>query len=303
MKAAAILPWIRAARPAAHGMIALPLLFGQAIALRVSGQFHPEWFLVIHLFGLLLQVYVLYLNDYADEALDRTNRTYWLSGGSRVIPDGQLTGRQLYRAAFLPLFAMLGLSLAGLAGERPGFPGLVALALLLGWSYSLPPLRSAYRGLGELHQALACGILLPLGGYYLQTGSLALFPWPFLLPVALLFYAMNIVTALPDAPSDRAGGKLTYPVRNGAREARRNAVLFLAISYIVAGYVSRSWLPVPLMAGLACLPALLMLLALCRREREAGAGLRWFVLVTTASPAWLLTAWTALMFWRGPHHA
>ncbi|MGB1582129.1 MAG: prenyltransferase, partial [Nevskiales bacterium] len=201
-------------------MIAIPLLFGQALALVAGESFNWQWFALIHVFGLLCQIYILYLNDYADEALDRINQSYWLSGGSRVIPEGHLTGQQLYAASFIALGGLLVLSAVGYTLGRGWMPALTGLALVLGWSYSLAPIKASYRGYGELHQAFSCAVFLPVMGFYLQVGSLVAFPWALLLPLVLIFFAANIITALADATSDKLGGKQTYPVRHGDARAR-----------------------------------------------------------------------------------
>ena len=94
--------------------------------------FDWSWFVFCLFFGLLCQAYCLYLNDYADEALDRNNQDYWLSGGSRVIPDGYLSGQQLYRGALWLAGILVLLGLVVVTADRPWMPLLVAAALVLG---------------------------------------------------------------------------------------------------------------------------------------------------------------------------
>ena len=52
---------------------------------------------------------------------------------------------------------------------------LVIFALLLLWLYSFKPVRLSYRGGGEILQALGTALVLPLLGFYAQSGSLAPF--------------------------------------------------------------------------------------------------------------------------------
>lgn len=290
-------------------MIALPLLWGQAVALVVTQQFDWLWLVICQLFGVLLQAYCLYLNDYADEPLDRLNQTYWLSGGSRVIPDGQLTGRQLYRAAMVLLGLLLVLSVLVYFGGRAWLPALTGVAIVLGWSYSLPPLKASYAGLGELHQAISCGVVLPAIGFYLQSGSLVAFPWLALLPVALIFFASNIVTALPDVASDRQGGKRSYPVRHGFATAHKHALMVSATAYVLLVVVNvqltgEAW------AGLLLVAPALAALAFGWRppltapaESPAPPALKRFMVLTIGGHAWALLAWTILLFWRGAQPA
>lgn len=297
--------WWRAARPVAHGMIALPIIWGQALAWSVAGEFMWHWFLLIQAYAVFLQVYILYLNDYADEAVDRLNSTYWLSGGSRVIPDGQLTGRQLYKASYVALAGMLLVAIACATLGRPMMLLWVLLSAALAWTYSLAPLKSSYRGWGEVHQAVACGAVLPLMAYYLQAGSLAAFPWLMLLPFSLVFFAGNIVTALADTPADERGGKRSFPVRHGEKVARRAAVVLLALSYgltmILRGPgISEYWMGLtvgmpPLIILALVFRGRLLAVADAARQRECKR----FVLILSASQLWFLVSWTILLCWQG----
>lgn len=297
--------WLAASRPLAHGMIAIPLLWGQALALLVTQAFHWQWFIIIHVFGLLCQVCALYLNDYADESVDRLNRTYWLSGGSRVIPDGYLTGQQLLRASLLACFLLVLLGFAGFALGRAWMPLAACMAAGLAWTYSLSPVRAAYRGYGELHQALSCGAFLPLVAFYLQAGTLADFPWGFLLPACLIFYAGNIITAIPDVTSDEQGGKCTYPVRHGGARARRDAVLLLLAAYLMAVVVSAPWLAWPLTGLLVSGPAIAVLLYIHQSGLVVTAEVsnrpmcKRYIVLATVSQAWVMVLWSCLILGRG----
>ena len=298
--------FVRAARPLAHGMIALPLLWGQVVALLVSGRFEWSAFVAIHLFGVFCQIYILYLNDYADEAVDRKTSGTWLSGGSRVIPEGGLSGAQLFQAAFVALAGIVLLSLFCAAYlDRPWMLPLCALAAVAGWTYSLAPLKSSYRGTGEIHQALSCGVLLPLIAFYLQYGSLAPFPWPLLIPVYVIFYAGNLVTALPDVDADRRGGKLSFPVRHGEPRTVRLIGFLLLLAYLSAIALSRDWVSPFCMVVLVSGPALVLLALVAptirdpTRVTESMAGRLRFASITTASQAWMLTAWTCVLLWHG----
>jgi 1,4-dihydroxy-2-naphthoate octaprenyltransferase len=296
--------WIQAARPAAHGMIFIPLLAGQALAFRIHGVFDWSWFFHLVLYGILYQIYVLYINDYADEELDRDNHTYWLSGGSRVIPQGKLSGQALWFGSWVILGLLLAQALYwGVGLKRPGMSLLMIGAVGLGWAYSLPPLRLSCRGHGEILQGVGCGVLLTLTGFYTQVGSLESFPWMAGVPLFLIFYAGNIITALHDYPADLAGNKRTYPVRLGQRRSRKHILALLFCAYILISWVTPNLTnPVSLFA-LAQTPSLLILLIvkskgwLERGDIENTDECQKFVLWTTLSQVWLLLAWITSLFW------
>lgn len=231
--------WVQAARPLAQVNILVPLLFGQAMAFATTGRFHPGWLYVCAWLGLLLQMLIVFANDYVDRETDAGNATYArFSGGSRVLPQGRLTPEALRVAAWvvLGLLGLAGGALALFAG-RPGVLGLAGATALLVWAYNFPPLRLAYRGHGELVQGLGTGVVLPLLGFHVQSGGFAGFVWWALVPMVLLGAVGNIVTALPDYPSDRASGKRTYPVKRGQWLARRHALELLAVAAACSGLV------------------------------------------------------------------
>ena len=299
-----IQPWIQAARPAAHLMIFLPLFIGQVFVFHVYQQFSLTFFMYTLLFGALYQIFLLYLNDYADEAIDLTNEQYFLSGGSRVLPQGKLQPHDLLTGAKAALVVMLALSFyLAVFADRPWMPVGAALAIALCWAYNLRPLQLSYRGHGEILQGLGCGALLPLGGFYLQHGSLQEFPWIALAPLYLIFHAGNIVTALPDYRSDKEGHKNTHPVRHGERRARTTALILLAIAHV--GVVLASLHLPPIGLAIMVLPSGLMLVLIVKSGmlRKADAAqfpiCKRFVTWVSASQAWLLGAWTGALLLAG----
>lgn len=281
-------------------MILLPLLIGQSFAARIDGRLDLFAFLCAGLFGLLYQVHLLYTNDHGDEATDRLNTGYWLSGGSRVVPDGVLESEQLLVGARIALALLSAWTvLLALGFERPWMLFACLLAVLLSWAYHRPPLRLSYRGDGEVLQGLGCGVLLPLIGFYLQRATLAGFPWAALLPLYLLFHAGHIVTALPDLRSDQASSKRTLPVRVGEKRARRIVLTLLALCglSILMAATDLSWTERALVVGPA--GVLLAGLALCDLSSRAGTdtlpATRSFVSWVSLSQAWMLCAWIAVL--------
>lgn len=227
--------WLRALRPLAHGNIAPPILLGQAFAVHGGHDVGLGGFALAHAFGLIDHAFIVLANDLADHETDRDNDTHTLvSGGSRVVPEGLLSLAQLRRGAWLAGLGLLALTgLAALLFARPLAPlfALAAIGLLL--AYSHPPLRLSYRGGGELLQGLGVGAVLPLWGFYAQVDSLDGFPWIVLAPLIALHTVGNVITALPDTPSDARAEKRTWPVRVGERTARGHVLV--ALSAILVG--------------------------------------------------------------------
>lgn len=288
--------WLQAARPLAQVNIVVPLLFGQAMAFAVTGRFHVGWLWACAWLGLLVQLLIVFANDYADRDTDARNSTFArFSGGSRVLPDGRLTPAALRSAARVVL-ALLVAVCAGLAvfAGRPWSLALAAATGLLVWAYNFAPLRLAYRGHGELVQGLGTGVVLPLLGYYAQVGGFAGFVVWSLVPMVLLGAVGNIVTALPDHPSDRASGKRSYPVKRGQYLARRHALELLAISAACSGLV----LPVS-RVGAALLAAPVLAVAalavplLGSADAENRAECERFAVIVAGAAHLLVLLWAA----------
>jgi 1,4-dihydroxy-2-naphthoate octaprenyltransferase len=275
-------------------------VLGQALAYAVTGSFSWRAAALVHLFGLLDHLYIVFANDYADREVDADNDTYTLySGGSRVLVEGRIEPTSLRRAAFAMAGGMVALGL-GWSMERPFFVLLAVMAIALLWAYSYPPLRLSYRGGGEVLQGLGLGVVLPMVGYYGQAGSLAQFPWAVLVPLWVLGFAGNIVTALPDEPSDRRGDKRTWPVVRGSAVARRHAVVLIAFGAILTSFVGP-----PLGTGAKLtvvglpLAALLGSLAFIgRAEPERRRPMLAFVTLLGGAISLVWVAWSVALFLR-----
>ena len=142
---------------------------------------------------------------------------------------------------------------------RGGWP-ILAFALLGGAAaifYVAPPIRWAYRGLGELVIALSYGPWMVLGSLYLHTRSVS---WDALvasLVPGCLIMALAVVNAIPDYHQDRLVGKRNLVVRLGRRRA---VSLYLALAAaglaVVPVGVAFGVFPVATLAALLALPLL-----------------------------------------------
>ena len=296
-----LLAWIQASRLLAQANVAVPLLYGQALAYGVSGRFDLELLVWAQLFGLADQLFIVYANDAADAEADVANETFNLySGGSRVVPEGKLSPRELGVGAVVAAVAMTAVSLhLAITKARPAMVGVLAAALVLLWAYSYRPIRMSYRGYGELLQGIGVGVVLPFAGYHAQTGSLDL-PWLALVPSFLLAWAGNLTTALPDAPADASTAKRTYPVRHGERRGRRDSMIAIALASLTAPLAAPTGSPVAwLVAALAPLAVLAVNL---RWVATADAGHRrrclWFVTFNGGAITAAYLSWSAALVLR-----
>lgn len=289
--------WLQASRLPSQSYIFFPLLLGQALRYAQTGQFNGTVFLLLHLHGLFLQLFIVYANDRADIETDRLNTTFTIfSGGSRTLVNGLITVRENYAAVLtvIVLNAAVGIALTALFHIRLALP-LIALSLGLLWLYSFPPVRLSYRGGGEFLQMMGVGLVLPVSGYYGQAGDLIAFPWhllAFILPCQL---ACAMATALPDEPSDRASCKRTAAVLLGPGVVQRMIIGLNGASIISFFLFSPSPLHYTIVAIL--LPAVCFTGMIELRTSSQPGSRRMLLFVTCAVGAnVLLMAGAALLF-------
>lgn len=251
--------WVQASRLIGQLQLHLPMWLAQGLAYALTGTFSVGACVWLTLFGIFDGLFISYANDVADAETDARNSTFQLfSGGSRVIVEGKLTRKALAIGALLMLGAMVALCFDA-QSQRPLVWGFFAAAFFLMHAYSFAPLKLSYRGHGEALQMLGCGVVLPLLAWYIQTGDLERFPWLTLGPFALFAYAGNILSALPDVPSDAECHKRTYPVRRGELPARREAFAMI-LAGVIMGTVLAYQEGLPLLAvALVVMPASLVM--------------------------------------------
>lgn len=168
-----------------------------------------------------------YADEYADLDTDSMTRRTWFSGGSGVLPEGRLPPRFALHMAL----AMLAISLAlAIAGWLWGifsldYLALLSISLILGWSYSMPPLRLERRGWGELDNAFLGGFSMVLAGYLPQAGNVDLYSLLFCLPMFLVVLINLIPVHWSDREADRTVGKITLVVRLGEKASELYLVL------------------------------------------------------------------------------
>jgi len=109
------------------------------------------------------------------------------------------------------------------------------IGVISSYFYVGPPLRLAYRGIGEIIVGVNFGPIMTLGAYYVQTGSWTNLTEPFLasLPIGLLIAAVLWINEFPDMDADRAVGKKTLVLRLGYLRSVSVFIALLALSYLL----------------------------------------------------------------------
>ena len=234
----------------------LPYLLGAAWAYAVAGTFDAPLFWS-GLAGVVLAVVgVEAFNEYFDSQM----------GTDRVFNPDELPPMSGW-VKWLGIAAFAGALAVGLyLTYRGGWP-ILAFAVLGGLAaifYVAPPIRWAYRGLGETVIALSYGPWMVLGSLYLHATAVTWGAFFASLVPGFLIMALAVVNAIPDYHQDRLVGKRNLVVRLGRR---RGVWLYLALA--AAGLVTATAGVAVGLFPVACLAALLALPLLVSSARVA----------------------------------
>lgn len=228
----------------------LPYLLGSVWAEKVAGHINSLVF-GTGLLGIILAVVgVEAFNEYFDARM----------GTDRVFNPEDLLPMS-NAVLWIGISAFLGAASIGVFLTTQGGWPILVFAILGGLAaifYVAPPIRWAYRGMGETMIGLSYGPWLVLGSVYLLAHKVAWDAALASLVPGFLITALAVVNAIPDFHQDRLVGKRNLVVRLG----RRNAVwLYLSLSaaallMVVIGVVAGLF-PIGCLVALIALPFLL----------------------------------------------
>lgn len=214
-----------------------PYLLGQVIAWNVNKtlSWHYSWWGFL---GILLALTgVELLNEYFDAK----------GGGDRIF----LEEKPEIPAYFflLGIFAFVLAFVIGLyLTLRVGWPILLFsfLGFLGAYFYVGPPIRWAYRGLGEIVIALSYGPFMVLGSFYLQVKRIDFIPLFASLICGLSLFCLALLNEIPDYYQDRLVGKRNLVVKLG----KQNSVRLLSLTLTCLLFllvVGVAWKQIPLL--------------------------------------------------------
>jgi 1,4-dihydroxy-2-naphthoate octaprenyltransferase len=264
------LRYFAATRPAFLSAALVSCLLGLASAHYSGLGLQPSLAVVTVLFALVAHAGANVLNDYYD-ALNgtdavNTERVFPFTGGSRFIQNGVLSAAQTARFGFvlMGLVALAGVWLMLQSALALAYIG--AAGLLIGWTYSAPPLRLNSRGWGEL--CITVGFLLiVIGADFVQRKGFALMPIVVGLPYALLATNLLYINQFPDRRADIQAGKLHWVARLELHHARWGYLLIALTANAFLGYgVMSGALPKLALCALLALPLSLKAFAVLHRH-------------------------------------
>ena len=293
--------FIKLSRPLPILGVFLTFGLGTGIARYLGASIDWPVYLLSQAWVTLLQLSMHYLGDYFAHPADVANtpRTPF-SERSDALGPGKLSRNLALWAGVscLSVAASLTVLLLRMIGGSPAVLLMMGLIFLGVLSYSVPPLRLASSGYGELLMSILVANLVPALAYLLQADE-----WSRLLPMStfpllLLHLAMMIAFEFPDYAADAKFEKSTILVRMGWQRGMQLHNLLLLGGFGLIGVAWALGLPYQIaLPALFVLPIAAFQIWMMNRI-EAGSRPNWLLLTVVAAAIFGLAAYLlAYGFW------
>lgn len=197
----------------------VPSFFTAVLARSLFGKTDAAMFVCTLLAAILMQSAANTFNDYSDFVKGTDTLGNSPDPDDAVIVYGLEPKHSLFiGAAFLAAAGCIGGYTALVRGVVPLVIGLIGAITLLAYSFGKTPL--SYLPVGEAVSGFVMGGLIPLAGFYLQTGTLSFgvlaYSLPLMLGIALIMFTNNGC----DMDRDAAAGRTTLPILLGGKGAQ-----------------------------------------------------------------------------------
>jgi len=208
----------------------LGYLLGAVFGLRDGGVFDPALFFVGYIVVAFGDLSTHYSNDFFDVEVDRSSPGKTFGGSKLLLWRPDLVPHAMSAARLFSIASVFAAFAATVLGFSPIIIPLAVAANALGWLYSLPPWRLAYRGLGEATIAVGTGFGVTVTGYLAVKGGIGVDFLQFSTALVLYGLVLAFSLELSDMEVDRAAGKWNLVARFGWRACLRAALLICITS-------------------------------------------------------------------------
>jgi 1,4-dihydroxy-2-naphthoate octaprenyltransferase len=249
----------------------VPVIIGSLVAY----DYYPEQFSWTYFFLSLAAIMLLHagtiaFNDYFDfrSGADIINKERTpFTGGTGLLVDGILKPSHVLAAGSICFVLCITIGMFIVFTRSPAVFLFGVVGVGLGALYTAPPLRLAYRLLGEITWLVSFP-LTAMGALIVQAPPFSIADVTALqpaivaatvdaMPVALLATAGFIVLEFPDYNADRASGKVGAAVMLGKRATIGLFAAFCILSFVcLAVAVALGYIPFMAMAALILTPAM-----------------------------------------------
>lgn len=280
---------------------ALSFSLGAGIAHYLGDPIDSTTYLLGQVCITLLQLSMLYLNAYFTQILPgHEPADAYFSDDLRERRLGKLPRSTplLAAAATLTVGAVSTYQIFRIQAFNPALVTLIGMAFIIAIAYSVPPLRLATSGYGELASAILMANLIPAFAFVLLTGSLHRMVALATFPLTWLYLAMTIALSMRGYATDLKYGRRNLLQRLGWERALTLHNILIVVAYLLMSLVLFEGMPFRLAwPGFLSLPVAIYQIVLMRQIAE-GAPPRWGLLSLTAVASFAMAAYfLTFSFW------
>jgi len=215
---------------------------GVFLAVSSGVDFSFTYFFIGYVIMFPAHLSLSYSNNYFDISVDKFNKPSVFSGGTKILIDNpELITLCKKIAIGLIILSIMFATLFVIFFSYPlSYLAFIVFGALLGWFYSAPPLKLAYRGFGEIANMINMGLLMPGIGYWTMSGKMDIFFFVFAVPFFLYGLNFMIIVETPDLEGDIKGDKNTLVTRIGRKKSYKLILLSLlsaSLYYLIIGYI------------------------------------------------------------------
>jgi len=233
-----LLLFIRLSRPLFLFGAALVYALGVGIARYLGVSIDWSSYFLGQAWVTMMQLSAHYLNEYFDMPIDAQNpdRTPF-SGGSGALGQDKLPRMTALIAAAvsLSILASMTVLIIRFINPAPTAFFIMMIAFLGAVGYSVPPVRLAASGYGELITSIMVANLVPAFAFLLQAGEFHRLLAMSTFPLTALHLTMMLSFEFPDYATDLKFEKRTLLVRMGWRNAMILHNLLILSAYFLLG--------------------------------------------------------------------
>lgn len=211
--------WLAEIRANFLALSVILAIYGIAIAYSLTSG-NVRWFYsIIAGVGLvLLHISVNLFNEYFDfrSGIDQETLKTPFSGGSGILPSGELSPKSVLIVALVTLFAgsAIGIFLTFRIGIYILYLGILGILFIVGYNTFFAKIM-----LGEIAAGLGLGSLPVLGIQYITTQQFSLSAIIASVPAGFLVFNLLLLNEFPDAIADKKGGRRHLVIIFGKKRA------------------------------------------------------------------------------------
>ena len=227
----------------------VPMIVATVLAYSKYGVFSFKWWILSIVSIMLIETGKHCFNDVVDyvSGVDLSiepDKVTPYSGGKKVLTENLLSVKEakVIGTITIAIAAAIGIYIAVVREPLVWPIGIIGVFFAI--SYSVPPFKFCYRGLGEIVIGITYGPLIFLGMYVVMAGTIDLIAVLASIPIGILVTNIIWINQYPDYEADKMHWKKNWVVRLGKQRGLvvyKILYVLIFLSFIVISVTTRNY--------------------------------------------------------------